>query len=175
MGSNKNKRRELEEIYGKGSMFQKSHVEDYVSTLPTIKGYKKFLKEKHFTSKEIKRLQERMNYHHLQHKAEGGKTTLENGAVVTEGEHRYIHSLPRAQEEVINNHIRQWKLDYISLCAGQVIDSGEIDIDLSTDYMEIPAQEYHSTREFTIKELQDKQRRREKREFEKLRKEWEDR
>jgi hypothetical protein len=175
VSSNKTKREELERIYGKGSMFEKSHTADYVSTLPVIKGYKKFIEEKHFRTKDIKRLKERMNYHHLEHKADGGATTIENGAVVNELEHRYLHSLPRHQEEIINNHIRQWKLDYISLCAGQVIDSGEVDLDLSEDVMEIPVHEFHSTREFTIKELQEKQRRKEKRDFQKLRKELEDR
>lgn len=175
MGSNKRAREELERIYGKGSMFEKSHTADYVSTLPVIKGYKKFVEEKHFTTKDIKKLTERMNYHHLEHKADGGKATTENGAVVNELEHRYLHSLPRHQEEIINNHIRQWKLDFISLCAGQVIDSGEVDLDLSEDVMEIPAHEFHSTREYTIKELQERQRRKEKRDFQRIRKEWEDR
>lgn len=175
MSSNKTKRKELEKIYGKGSMFEKSHTADYVSTLPIIKGYKKFIEEKHFRTKDIKKLTERMNYHHLEHKADGGATTIENGAVVNELEHRYMHSLPRHQEEIINNHIRQWKLDYISLCAGQVIDSGEVDLDLEEDTMEIPVHEYHSTREFTIKELKEKQRRKEKRELQRLKKEWEQR
>lgn len=173
--SNKTARQELEKIYGSGSMFEKSHAADYVSTLPVIKGYKKFIEEKHFRSKDIKKLTERMTYHHLEHKADGGKATPENGAVVNELEHRYMHSLPRNQEEIINNHIRKWKLDFISLTLGQVIESGEIDIDLSEDTMEIPVHEYHSTREFTIKELQEKQRRKEKRDFQKLRKEYEDR
>lgn len=156
-------------------MFERSHAADYVSTLPIIKGYKKFIEEKHFTTKDIKKLTERMNYHHLEHKADGGATTIENGAVVNELEHRYMHSLPRHQEEIINNHIRQWKLDYISLCAGQVIDSGEVDLDLEKDTMEIPVHEYHSAREFTLKELKEKQRRKEKRELQRLKKEWEQR
>lgn len=71
MASNKKKRLELEAIYGKGSMFEKSKAEQYISSLPKIKGYKKFLKEKHYTSKEIAQLKKRMNYHHLVHKSEG--------------------------------------------------------------------------------------------------------
>lgn len=172
--SNKTARQELERIYGKGSMFEKSHAADYVSTLPVIKGYKKFIEEKHLTRKQKLRLEESFAYHHLQHKADGGKATVENGAIVNNLEHEYMHKLPRNQEEIINNHIRQWKLDYISLTLGQVIESGEIDIDLTDDIMEIPVHEYHSTREFTIKELQEKQRRKEKREMQRIRKEYED-
>lgn len=178
MGSNKRAREELERIYGKGSMFERSHVEDYLSTLPRIKSYKKFVEEKHYTTKDILKLKKRMNYHHLEHKADGGKATTENGAVVSEDEHRYIHSLPRHQEEIINNHIRQWKLDYISLSAGDVIDSGEIDLDLSEDVMEIPTQEFHTyrkTKSFTIRELNAKLKRQEKRELQRIKKELEDR
>lgn len=172
MPSNKRKREELEQIYGKGSMFQKAKTEEYIETLPKIKGYRRFIKEKHYTTKEIRRLVKRMNYHHLEHRADGGSTTLENGAVVNELEHRYIHSLPRNQEEVINNHIRQWKLDFITLSTEGVIDSKEIDIDLSKDFIEIPAQDY---KKLTKKQLIDKQRRQEKRQIQKLKKEYEGR
>lgn len=171
MASNKKKREELEKIYGEGSMFQKAKTEEYISTLPKIKGYQRFVKEKHFTTKEIRRLVKRMNYHHLEHRADGGATSIENGAVVNELEHRYIHSLPRNQEEIINNHIRQWKLDFISLTAETVIDSQEIDIDLSTDYIEIPVHSYKLSK----KQLEEKQRRQEKRELQRLKKEYEER
>ena len=113
-----------------------------------------------------------MNYHHLQHKAEGGATSIENGAVIDELEHRYIHSLPRNQEEIINNHIRQWKLDFITLTTEAVIDSEEISIDLNHDYIEIPVKEYKG---LTKKQLIQKQRRKEKRELQKLKKEYEER
>ena len=173
MASNKKKREQLEEIYGKGSMFEKSHTEDYISTLPKIKGYKKFLKEKHFTSKEIKKLTERMNYHHLEHKADGGATSVENGAIVNELEHRYLHSLPRNQEEVINNHIRQWKIDFIAIMGGQVIDSQEIDINLNEDVIEIPV--HNMNKKHNLKYLEEKKRRQERRELQKLKKEYEER
>ena len=172
MASNKKKREELEKIYGEGCMFEKSHAEDYISTLPKIKGFKTFLKEKHYTSKDIARLKKRMNYHHLEHKADGGATTIENGAVVSELAHRYIHSLPRNQEEIVNNHIRQWKLDVMTLTTETIIDSEEIDIDLSKDYIEIPVKDYKT---LTKKQLLDKQRKQEKRALQRLKKEWEER
>lgn len=173
MASNKNKREELERIYGEGSMFQKAKAEEYISTLPKIKGYRKFIREKHFTTKEIKKLVRRMNYHHLQHKAEGGSTSIENGAVVNELEHRYIHSLPRNHEEIINNHIRKWKMDVITLNSEGIIDSKEIDIDLSKDFIEIPVHTRKSKR--TKKQIEAERRKEEKRELQKLKKEWEER
>jgi hypothetical protein len=172
MASNKKRREELEAIYGKGSMFEKAKTEEYISTLPKIKGYKRFIKEKHFTTKEIRKLIHRMNYHHLEHRADGGGTTIENGAVVNELEHRYIHSLPRDQEEIINNHIRKWKADFIALNTGSIIDSQEIDIDLRQDYIEIPVTTYHKKNK---KQLEAERRREEKRELQKLKKEYEER
>ena len=172
MANNKQRREELEAIYGKGCMFEKSKAEEYVSSLPRIKGFKVFIKERHFTSKEIAQLKKRMNYHHLEHRAEGGQTTLENGAVISELAHRYIHSLPRDQEEIINNHIRKWKLDVVSLTTEAVIESQEIDIDLSKDYIELPAVTY---RKKNKKQLEEEERRKEKRELQKLKKEYETR
>jgi hypothetical protein len=173
MASNKKKRDELQLIYGEGSMFEKSRCEEYIATLPKIKGYKRFIKEKRFTTKEIRKLTHRMNYHHLEHKADGGATNVENGAVVNELEHRYIHSLPRNQEEIINNHIRQWKADFIAIMGGQVIDSQEIDINLNEDVIEIPV--HNMNIKHNLKYLEEKRRRQEKQELQKLKKEYEER
>ncbi len=177
MASNKNKREELQKIYGKGSMFKKAKTEEYLSTLPNIKSFKKFQEEKHYTRKQKLKYEETMTYHHMQHLAEGGKTTCENGAVVSEGEHIYLHSLPRVQEEIANRHMKQWKFDYIILTAESVVQSGEIDIDINQDFIEIPAEDYykpHKTK-LTAKQLEEKQRRQEKRELQRIKKELEDR
>ena len=175
MATNKAKREELERIYGKGSMFQKSHCEDYISTLPKIKGYRKYLQEKHFTGKNIR---EQLEYHHMQHRSEGGRTTLDNGAVVNRQEHSYMHSLPREQEEIINNHIRQWKIDFITMTgSGGEIDHAEVEPELVQDYIEITAKNYyreHKTK-LTRKQIEERERRREKRELQKLKKEYETR
>ena len=180
MGSNRKKRQELEAIYGEGCMFEKSKAEEYISTLPYIKGFKKFIKERHFTSKEIAKLKKRMNYHHLEHRADGGVTSVDNGAIINELAHRYMHSLPRQHEEIVNNHIRQWKADFIVLTAEKVINSQEVDIDLSQDYIEIPVKEYRKpikkpkSPEERKQQLL-KQRKEEKREMQRLKKEFEER
>lgn len=173
MSDNKSKRDELEKIYGSGSMFQKSRAEDYISSLPRIKRYQTFIHERHFSSKDIKRLVRRMNYHHLKHVSEGGATTLENGAVVNELEHRYMHDLPRGHEEIINNHIRKWKVDFMTLTTEGVQDSGELVQDDSTETIEIPVHTYH--KKVDLRRAETRRRRQEKREFNRLRKEMEDR
>lgn len=107
---NSKARRRLEKVYGKGCMFKKAHIEERIESLRTIKTYKKFLKETKYTGKKIKQLEENMTYHHLRHRSEGGKTDLDNGAIVNELAHRYMHSLPREQEEIVNNMLRTYKL-----------------------------------------------------------------
>lgn len=173
MSDNKSKRDELEKIYGSGSMFQRSKAEVYISTLPRIKGIQRFIREKHYSTKEINKLVRRMNYHHMKHVSEGGATTLENGAVVNELEHRYMHDLPRSHEEIINNHIRKWKVDFLTLTTEGVQESGELVQDDSTETIEIPVHTYH--RKVDLRKAEERRRRQEKREFNRLRKEMEDR
>ena len=173
MSDNKAKREELEKIYGSGSMFQRSKAEAYISTLPKIKGYQRYIHEKHFTTKEIKKLVRQMNFHHLKHVSEGGETTLENGAVVNALEHQYMHNLPRGHEEIINNHIRKWKVDFITLTTEGTINSGELVQDETTETIEIPVHTYH--RKVDLRRAEERRRRQEKRDFNRLRKEIEDR
>lgn len=66
----------------------------------------------------------------------GGKTDINNGAILSELVHRYIHSLPREDEELINNMLRKYKLD-----GGMLIPTQEglqiqepIQIDLDYDF-----------------------------------------
>lgn len=109
MSSNKKAREDMERQYGKGCMFKKAHIEEKVEERRTIKTYKKFLKEKKYTGKIISRYEKMMTYHHLQHRAEGGSTNIQNGSIVSEMAHIYLHSLPREQEEIINNELREYK------------------------------------------------------------------
>lgn len=67
----------------------------------------------------------------------GGKTDVNNGAILSELVHRYIHSLPREDEELINNIIRQYKIDgglLIPTQEGlQIQEPFQIDLDYDFD------------------------------------------
>lgn len=113
MADNMTKRRQLEKIYGKGCMFKKAKIEEQIESLKPkriIKSYKMYLKEMKYTGKMIRQVESNMTYHYLRHRGEGGKTNIENGAIVNEMAHRYMHSLPRNEEEIINDMIREYKL-----------------------------------------------------------------
>ena len=122
--SNKGVREILEMIYGRECMFFKAQIPERLKGTK-IKGYKQYIEEQHFKSKKINKLERTLTLHHLIHQSEGGETTLENGAVINELAHRYIHSLPREQEEIINNMLREYK-NSITLRGGILISDERI-------------------------------------------------
>lgn len=151
MARNKSMRIQLEQIYGKECMFKKANIEEQVKRLGIkIKGYKVFVGEQRYKGKKLKRLETTLTYHHLQHQSEGGDTTIENGAVINEMAHRYIHSLPRDQEEIINDMLRTYKKG-IEIRGGILVPTGssleiiqplqvELNFDIDTeDCIIIPA------------------------------------
>lgn len=109
MSSNKTVRQELERICGKGCFFQRARCAERIEAMGGIKTFKKFVKEKKFKGKK---LSYQITFHHLEHKSDGGATTVENGANVAEIAHQYIHSLPREQEEIVNDMLREFKLGF---------------------------------------------------------------
>lgn len=147
MSTNKSAKQELERVYGKGCMFKKAHIEEQIEALRTIKTYRRFLYETRYTGRKIHLLESNLTYHHLKHRSEGGKSTLENGAVIGELPHRYIHSLSRQEEEIINNMFREYKF---KLQGGILVptetgidmrDPIQIELELNGEdgYIEIPA------------------------------------
>lgn len=54
-------------------------------------------------------MEKTLTFHHLRHKSQNGKSEAENGALVNGLAHIYMHSLPREQEEVINDMLRDYK------------------------------------------------------------------
>jgi len=112
MKKNKKVRKELERKYGRVCMFKKANIEKKVEATRVIKTYKRFLQEKRYTGKSIRKLENRLTLHHLKHRSEGGETNIENGAIINELAHTYMHSLPRKHEEYINNELRRFKNNY---------------------------------------------------------------
>ena len=132
--SNRGVRIALAQIFGSGCMFRKSHAEEFIEKLGTIKTYKEYKRETKYKSKKIKQIESIMTLHHLQHRSDGGSTTIENGAIINELAHRYIHSLPRNQEEIINDYIRAWKKQNYGKCTVDVVEElpePEFEIDLA--------------------------------------------
>ena len=104
---NKRVRKELERIFGKGCFMERAGIRK-------IKGVRKDARM--------------MTYHHLKHESEGGKVTLETGANLYLENHQFLHSLPRGEEERINNQIRRWKANFLALRGmSEIIDGASVD------------------------------------------------
>lgn len=176
---NRSARLALASIFGSGCMFKKSHAEEYVEKLGTIKTYKIYKTEKRYTPKQVKCLEQRMTLHHLKHKSEGGRATIQNGAIINELAHRYLHSLPRSQEEIINDYIREWKRLNYDKCQIELVEDIEKPYDVEMAEMEVD-QEIHF-KKLTKKEkkreqrAKKKQQKKEQKRWQKLKREWEDR
>lgn len=131
---NRPARRRLERIYGKVDMFVKAEVEKKLEELH-IKGYAVFEAEKRLKGKPIS---QQLTFHHLKHRSEGGDQSEENGALVGLTRHEYMHSLPREEEEIANNIIRDWKMNFVIMNGrGEVMGSGTLEPDWS-DCITIP-------------------------------------
>lgn len=111
---NSKARKRLEKIYGKGCFMERAGIREITG----------FRKDSYV-----------MTYHHMRHKSEGGKATDENGAVLALENHVFLHSLPRAEEEVINNKIRRWKANFLTMKSnGEIEDSASLTFpDLTND------------------------------------------
>ena len=110
---NSKARKKLEKIYGKGCFMERAGIRK-------ITGFKKDA----YT----------MTYHHMRHVSEGGKATIENGANLALENHKFLHSLPREEEEKINNEIRRWKANFILMNNGKVENSASLEFpDLTND------------------------------------------
>lgn len=134
--SNRSAKKELERLYGKGCFFNRAHIAEQIEAMGGIKTFKIFVQEKRYKGKAISH---QITYHHLKHKSEGGKATVENGANVEEVAHQYLHSLPREQEEVINDMLRDFKLNCLMMTGnGEVQQAQSISFNFGEDVLVIP-------------------------------------
>lgn len=128
-------KRRLQRIFGHVDMFVEAGVEEKLEKL-AIKGYKTYEAEQRLKGRI---LSQKITFHHLRHRSEGGDQSVENGALIGYGRHEYMHSLPREEEEIANNIIRDWKLNFVIMNGkGEISESGQIIPDFS-DCLVIPA------------------------------------
>lgn len=138
MSSNKGAKNKLIEIYGRHCMFERARVAEKIERMGGIRTYRSYLADKKFKGKRIVK---QLTYHHLRHKSEGGKATEENGAVVDTTAHAYMHSLPRHQEEVINNMLRAYKINVLELRDGKVLGHDSIEVEDDIEFISIPIEQ----------------------------------
>ena len=174
MSKNKNRqiRQQLTRLYGEGCFFERAHIAEKIEKMGGIKTYKKFLQEKRYTGKKIVN---QISMHHLCHRSEGGSTTVYNGANVSTIAHQYLHSLPRDQEEIINNELRRFKynIDMVRMSIGdQQVSFDKINLPDSAfnleDTLTIVLEDDLEIEDDTLKKKPKFNRAKTKREFQKM-------
>lgn len=145
MSSKKNQKikRKLKSMYGNGCFFDRAHIAERIEAMGGIKTFKVFVEERRFKGKAISY---QLTVHHLRHRSEGGETTVENCANIAEIAHQYTHSLDREDEEIVNNMLREFKVNFVMMQGnGEILDSGSFEPEPASEYIVIPV--YNNTPE----------------------------
>lgn len=102
MGSNKKTRDELIKLFGDKCWVDKLDLKPR-SIIGDYKG------------KSIKRLKKDklLVYHHIIMKKDGGKTTISNGALMSEENHVWFHQQKQWKQDIMNNYFQQYKINCI--------------------------------------------------------------
>lgn len=152
MSKNQATREELERIYGSICMLHQGlHINGYKKTKNNYKG---------------KSIANQLTYHHIIPKSQGGKATIENGAVLCRACHDYLEQSSPQEKAILNRKLQEYKrakLEFVE----------EIDFPFEIVTTDLEVEPKMSKRE--KKRILRKQRKKEKKEMQKLRKEWEDR
>lgn len=96
MSSNKNAKQELIKRYGAECFIEKLHLRK--DTTP-----------RRYTSKGQKKRMKQLTYHHIKMKKDGGKATVENGALLSAENHQWFHQQNSQSQEYMNTMFQEYK------------------------------------------------------------------
>ena len=143
--SNKKARERLIKLYGAECFIEKLHLRKDTNRVYKSKG-------------EYKRMKQ-LSYHHIIPKSKGGKATIENGALLSTENHEWFHR----QSIISQNRMNKKFIEFKKCKVVYTDDVPEIEV------------HYAMVKSSDLSRSIDKQRKRDKKEFERLRKEYEDR
>lgn len=126
MSSNKKAKDRLIELYGPECFIEKLHL-------------RKDKKPRKYTSKgQYKRMKE-LTYHHIKERRNGGKTTVENGALLSNENHQWFNKQSEKAQRQMNELFQQYKrlINIGIVVNGETLVEKELEIDMS-DVIEIP-------------------------------------
>lgn len=126
MSSNKKAKERLIELYG---------AECFIDKLKL----RKDKKPRKYTSKgQYKRMKE-LTYHHIKERRNGGKTTVENGALLSNENHQWFNKQSEKAQRQMNELFQQYKrlINIGIVVNGETLVEKELEIDMS-DVIEIP-------------------------------------
>lgn len=96
MSSNKKAKEKLIELYGAECFIEKLKLRRYDKPV-------------HYTSKgQLKRMKQ-LTYHHIKMKKDGGKATVENGALLSAENHTWFHQQSKTSQGYMNALFQEYK------------------------------------------------------------------
>ena len=123
-------------------------------------------KPRHYTGKaQIKKMKQ-LTYHHILEKRNGGKATVENGAILSEENHQWFNKQTPEKQAELNRKFQEYKQ-----CTVQFVDNLDIGIEVNAIIFE-PQQLFKEEKQKRKERIEKK---RERQELQRLRKEYEDR
>ena len=149
MSTNKSARQELERLYGKECFIDKLHLREGTQKRYTGKG-------------QLKRMKQ-LTYHHIKMRKDGGKATVENGALLSTENHAWFHKQSEEKQAEMNRAFQEYKMAFAELTTEGIKQVHKIEIDMS-DCMTIPLE---NNRE-TTKQRRAREKRELRRELEEL-------
>lgn len=112
MSSNKTARKKLEERYGKECFIEKLHLRKD--------------KNRTYTGKAQMKRMKQLTYHHIQMKKDGGRATVENGALLSAENHAWFHQQSKTAQGYMNALFQEYKKQVDECCKVVLVD----DLDL---------------------------------------------
>lgn len=149
MSSNKSVKEKMIRIYGAECFIEKLHLRKD--------------KERRYTGKgQLKRMKQ-LTYHHIKMKKDGGRATIENGALLSAENHAWFHKQSPEKQSEMNRAFQEYKIAFAELTTEGIKQAQRIEIDMS-NCMTIPLE---NNRE-TTKQRRAREKRELRREMEEL-------
>ena len=122
--SNKEAKEELIRLYGAQCFIDRLHLRPESTKVYTGKQLQYMKKHE----KQLKRL----TYHHILERCKGGKATRENGALLSEENHRWFNQQSKENQAKMNQAFQDLKakIDNARECKIQLVDSIDVDAPL---------------------------------------------
>lgn len=110
--SNKNAKQELIRRYGAECFIEKLHLRQ--DTTP-----------RRYTSKGQKKRMKQLTYHHIRMRKDGGKATVENGALLSAENHQWFHKQSSTAQGYMNAIFQEYKKQ-VDECTVVFVDELEL-------------------------------------------------
>lgn len=125
--SNKKAKEKLIELYGPECFIEKLH-------LRPDREPKRYTGKK----KDLIRLKQ-LTYHHIREKRNGGRATIENGALLSHENHQWFNKQPPEAQRIMNQAFQDYKrsMNVAIMQGATVLDAQRLNFDMS-DCIEIP-------------------------------------